>query len=97
MHKHRVVCIDNHIVLQFSELDKWWTCSKANIGDESDFAIWPESPANIQKAYALIGCEVPIVSTDRMPCEHADGWYTDSEDRKPKSHREAIRELARLV
>lgn len=97
MHKHRVVCIDNHIVLQFSELEKWWTCSKANNGDESDFAIWPESPASIQKAYALIGCEVPITPTEHTPIKRADGWYTDSEDRKPKSHREAIRELARLV
>lgn len=93
----RLVRIDGHIALQFHEVDKWWTCSKADNNDENDFAIWSDTAANIQKAFALIGYEVPIIATERKPLERAGDWYVDGEDRQPKSHREAVRELALRV
>jgi hypothetical protein len=98
MKKYRIVVIDGHIIAQFHHGRAFWTCVKAQRGDEDDFAVWPESRANMAKARKLVG-DAPIISSVLKPIEVREGWYA-TKDRSagpPRTYGEALRELARSL
>lgn len=98
MATNRIVRIDGQITLQFYEVGKWWTCSKANNNDEGDFALWPDTSSNMRKACRLVQCEpLPVVETPLKPVEVDGWWYASREDKEPKGYGDALRLIARSV
>lgn len=94
----RIVVIDNHIIAQFHDNVRWWTMSKASNNDEGDFALWPLSEANINKARKLAGEDAPLIKTDLKPNErYPNCWFISSEDQNTKPYTQALRELARTL
>lgn len=93
---YRIVVIDNHIIAQSSDGHKWYTCSKANNSDESDFALWPFSQANLNKAVKLVG-NVPITQASCKPISRGNSWYVSADDHSAKGYNQALRELARAL
>lgn len=89
MAQHRIVVIDGHIIAQFNQYNTgWWTCSKANNGDESDFAVWEDSRQNRFKAKQLLGGgNVPMVESNLRP----------SSPRSTRFYGEELRQLARSI
>jgi hypothetical protein len=100
--EHRIVLVDAHIIAQFNNVG-WWTCSKADNNDESDFAMWAFSQANLGKAHNLIGdCPLVQAPLEYRVKQHTDnGWYIHrgaSVDVKAYgSQNEALRNLARSI
>jgi hypothetical protein len=97
MNNRRLVVLDGHIIAQFHNGLAWWTCTKAANGNESDFAVWPQSSANLAKARKLVG-DAPIISSARKPIEVCGGWSASLESKTPpRTYREVLRELARSI
>jgi len=107
MTQYRIVIVDLHVIAQWHDGRKWWTCSKANNNDENDFAIFfaGTEEASMAKAKKLVG-DAPVVRTDRKPLQRGSTWhigpdvkewYASAEDQTPKAYNEALRELARTL
>jgi hypothetical protein len=97
MTEKRIVLIDGHIVAQWFELGKWWTCSRSSNYNESDFAVWSYSEANLTKATKLIG-NGWVCQSDLKPVQRRDRWFAFESDLTPKdTYGEALREIARSI
>lgn len=102
--EYRIVVVDEHIIAQFNQVG-WWTCSKANNNDEGDFAVWPYSESNLQKAFKLIGTECRPIEPpiDCYTEQHTDGkWYIHRSGEVDlreayNGKNEALRNLARAL
>jgi hypothetical protein len=108
--EHRIILVDNHIIAQFNDFTgpmrtaSWYTMSRSEHNDESDFAVWQFSQANLTKAYKLITGEYRLVDAPSNYCvtQHADSkWYIhrgDTVDVKTyDSQNMALRNLARSI
>lgn len=109
----RIVEIDGYLIAQFNDgVTGWWTCSKANDYKESDFAVWVNTPANLEKAYRLfapvVRAFIPLMRTSKKPVQSARGWTSGVPDlprsfepvyhpSTPEGYRQALRELARSI
>lgn len=89
MTQHRIVVIDGHIIAQFNQFKSgWWTCSRSDRGDESDFAVWEDTRQNRFKARQLCGGgNVPMVECGLRP----------STPRSTRFYGEELRALARSI
>lgn len=87
MSEKRIVIIDGHIIAQFNSVG-WWTCSRSNHSDESDFAVWEDTRQNRFKAKQLCGGgNVPMVECSLKP----------SAPRSTRFYGEELRQLARSL
>lgn len=96
MSEHRIVLIDGHIIAQFNQGTGWWTASKANNSNESDFAVWPFSESNMHKAQALVG-PCSVVETSLKPIQRHDGWLVNPNDIVSVPYNIALRHIARFL
>jgi len=91
-----MIQIDGHLVVQFYEVKKWWTCSKANNNNDGDFAVWPESPRNSGIAATMAGTSERI-TTPLKPIKRGENWYVSRQDRHAKTYIEALCAIARTI
>lgn len=98
----RIVSLHGHIIAQWYQLDRWWTCSKDTppTYSDKDFACWPDTPANREKAYTLLGYiqDRPLIVTllGRAPLQQRGAsWFLDEKDTHAKTYIEALVALAR--
>lgn len=89
MSTKRIVVIDGHVIAQFNQYGTgWWTCSRSDHGDESDFAVWEDTRQNRFKAKQLCGGgNVPMVECSLKP----------SAPRNTRFYGEELRQLARSL
>jgi hypothetical protein len=107
---YRIVIMDGNIIAQFqvSGFQSWCTCSKNQNSDDSCFAIWENTPANLQKAKELLEpClkrngiaiqDLPVITSSLKPVQLANGYYknyyTAGWARAQVSYKESLVSLA---
>ena len=103
-HPERIVSLHGYIVVQRYRLERWWTCCKDTTPtySDKDFACWPDTPANREKAFALLGYRSTqdrplVVNLLGVPPLQQRGsyWFLDTKDTHVKTHIEALIALAR--
>lgn len=107
--ERRIMLVDGRIIAQFNQNTgpnqsaSWYTMSKADNNNESDFAVWPFTEGNLAKARKLAGdCSLIGGPSTHHVMQHADSkWYIHRGDlidvKVYDSQNEALRNLARSI